>query len=145
MLNKDDMLTLSQAAQILDREETRLRGIDVLDPKDVYYNMVSNADEKLSQLLFFLKRKVFETEPYWHEDLLKAVRAGEFRKGCIYEARASKEDHGEYTLTLCLQDTSEEDGWEYTNYLDTDCIMEDMKQMAAEGYNVHLITGLEDL
>lgn len=145
MLNKDDLLTLSQAAQILDREERAMRDIDVLDPKDNYYLTLKSADEKLSQLLFLLKKKVFPTEPYWHEDLLKNVRAGEFRKGCIYEATASKEEHGEYTLNIFLEGTSEEDGWEYSNYLDRDCVQEDIKQLIAEGYQIQLLTNLEEI
>lgn len=145
MLNKDDLFLLRQASRILDKEEQRLKSIDVLDPKDIYYNNVKEADFAISQLLFHIDKDKTKVEPYWHEDLLANVRAGEFRKGRMYDARAMKEDHGEYTLTIFLRDTSEEDGWEYTNYIDTDCIREDILQLIAEGYHIELLTKLEEI
>jgi hypothetical protein len=143
MFSQEDVFMLRRVAEILDKEERLLSEKD--NQKSIYKNLVVNADQELSQLVSYMEDHPTVVSPYWHEELIAAIQNNLLRKNCLYEAEVQKEDHGEYSLSIFLANTSAEDGLEFDNYIDTDTVKEDLHQLMMNDFSIRLITNLEEI
>lgn len=139
MFSQEDLFMLRRVADILDREEKLLAETK---SKSMYKNLVVNADQELSHLVHHLEDHPELAHPYWHDELITAIENGSLHG--IMEATVCKEEHGEYTLTLSDPDNDEME-MNFENYIDTDTVQEDIAQLIKQGYNIQLLTNLEEI